>query len=88
MIRISSKREAVMMESKDNQNILFFNSYLGNLNNLLMLQCKLLKCMYADCLNFLCFLNYLSLNINATYKNFMKVQVWSTHVSSGVGGSE
>ena len=60
------------METLDKRNILYYLSFLQNLNHLPMQQGKLIKYIYGKCLNFLCLVNYYLLaHINITYKNFM-----------------
>ena len=57
MIFISCKHEVVVMESKHNESMFFFYSYMENMNTLSIQQWKLSKYMYAECLNVLCFIN-------------------------------
>ena len=60
-----SKSEAVVIGSKEVREILRFLFYLDLLNKLLLLQCKHSKYMYARCLNFPCFINYLAACMHA-----------------------
>ena len=60
-----SRSEAVVMESLEIRELLRFLFYLDILNKLLLLQCKHSKYMYAKCLNFLCFINYLAACMHA-----------------------
>ena len=50
---------------------IFFYVYLRNLNISSMQQWKISKYVCAEFLNFLCTINYLSVYLNAAYKNFM-----------------
>ena len=55
-----SKSEAVVIESIELRELLRFPIYLDILSKLSLLQRKHSKYMYAKCLNFLCFINYLA----------------------------
>ena len=55
-----SRSEAVVIESTEVGELLRFLFYLDLLNKLLLLQRKPSKYMYARCLNFPCFINYLA----------------------------
>ena len=67
-------REVVGMETVDKRIVLYYLCVLGNLNNLSMQQLKL-KFIYAIYLNYLCFINYLLAQLNATYN--ISMQYWS-----------
>ena len=53
--------------------------YLENFNKFLPQRWKNSQYMYAKCLNCLCFINYLPVLINASYKIFMQVQLGGCH---------
>ena len=55
-----SKSEAVVIESIEVRELLRFLFYLDILKKLSLLQRKHSKYMYARCLNFPCFINYLA----------------------------
>ena len=60
-----SKSEAVVIESIEVRELLHFLFYLEILNKLSLLQRKHSKYMYAKCLNFPCFITYLSACMHA-----------------------
>ena len=55
--------------------ILRFYVLLKNLNKILLQQWKRSKCLFARCLNYLCFINYMPTLNNAPCKMFMRVMV-------------
>ena len=64
-LNAADKREVVGMETLDKRIVLYYLGVLGNLNNLSMQQLKL-KFLSAVYLNYLCFINYLPAQLNAT----------------------
>ena len=76
-----SKSEAVVIESIEVRKHLCFLFYLDILNNLLLLQRKHSKYMYAKCLNFPCFITYLAACMHAFCMFYLYVSLGSTFLN-------
>ena len=70
-IKITSKCEVAVMESRHKQNVLLYN-YFGIVNTFSVQQWKLSKYMCSECLNIHCFKYYLFVHTNVAYKNACK----------------
>ena len=72
VMKTITKPEIVVMETLNEQSILYYQFILQKLNNLSVKQWNFSKYMYAKGLNFLCFKHYLPAHINETYENFQQ----------------
>ena len=77
-----SKSEAVVIESIEVQELLRFLLYLDILNKLSLLQRKHSKYMYARCLNFPCFINYLAACMHAFCMFYLYVSLGEAALAS------
>ena len=77
-----SKSEAVVIESIEVRELLRFLFYLDILNKLSLLQRKHSKYMYARCLNFPCFINYLAACMHACILHVLSVRLSRVRTNS------